>query len=215
MSYQNQPSSAPLPSQQDAQTILIKPRFVRVRGWLRSRTGRVLIPLITLLVGIALGITAIFLFGESDVKPIIVVPATSRGDIIVEANRSFFIQLVTKNLNSSGMPGKIQNVNVNLTQGSQMMVSGEDVFSILGVQVVRPFTFVVQLYVSSCVLKIHIVHADFSTIPVTRFAQNFESQINQQLQERPEGLPSGFQYCTTGVRTEPTGMFVTYTATPD
>ena len=148
-------------------------------------------------------------------RPIIVVPATSRGDIIVEANRSFVTQLVTKNLNSSGMPGKIQNVNVNLTQGSQMMVSGEDVFSILGVQVVRPFTFVVQLYVSSCVLKIHIVHADFSNIPVTRFAQNFESQINQQLQKRPEGLPSGFQYCTTGVRTEPAGVFVTYTATPD
>jgi hypothetical protein len=58
------------------------------------------------------------------------------------------------------------------------------------------------------------VHADFSNIPVTRFTQNFESQINQQLQKKPEGLPGGFQYCTTGVRTEPAGMFVTYSATP-
>jgi hypothetical protein len=215
MSYQNQPSSAPLSSQHKAQATQSKPRFARVRGWLRSRTGRVLIPLAALLVGIALGITAIFFFGESGAGPIIFVPASSKGDIIVEADKSFITQLVTKNLNSSGMPGQIQSVNVNLTQGSQMMVSGVDVFSILGVNVTRPFTFVVQPYVSSCLLKIHIVHADFSNIPVTRFTQNFESQINQQVQKKPEGLPSGFQYCTTGVRTEPAGMFVTYTATPD
>lgn len=215
MSYQNQPSSTPLQSQQDAQTNTSKPRFARVRVWLRSRTGRVLIPLITLLVGVALGIAALFLFGESGVGPMIVVPTSSKGDIIVEADRSFITQLVTKNLNRSGMPGQIQNVNVILTQGSQMMVSAEDILSILGVQVIRPFTFIVQPYVSACVLKVHIVHADFSNIPVTRFARSFENQINQQLSKRPEGLPSGFQYCTTGVRTEPVGMFVKYSATPD
>jgi hypothetical protein len=214
MSDQNQPSSTPLPSQLEAQTTLSKPRFARVRGWLRSRTGRVLIPLITLVVGIVFGITAVFLFGESGAGPIIVEPASSRGNIIVEADRSFITQLVTKNLVSSGMPGQIQNVNVNLTQGSQMMVRGKDAFNILGIQVIRPFTFTVQIYVSSCVLKIHIVNANFSNIPVTGFAQSFESQINQQLQKKPEGLPNGFQYCATGVRTEPAGMFVTYTAIP-
>ncbi len=167
MSYQNQPSSTPLPSQLEAQTTLSKPRFARVRGWLRSRKGRVLIPLITLVVGIVFGIGAVFLFGDSGVGPIIVVPASSKGDIIVEADKSFITQLVRKNLNSSGMPGQIQNVNVNLTQGSQMMVSGEDEFTILGIQVIRPFTFTVQIYASSCVLKIHIVNADFSNIPVT------------------------------------------------
>ena len=214
MSDQNQPSSTPLPSQIEAHTTLGKPRFARVRGWLRSRTGRVLIPLITLLVGIAFGITAVFFFGESGVGPIIVEPASSRGNIIVEADRSFITQLVTKNLVSSGMPGRIQSVNVNLTQGSQMKVSGEDELNILGIQVIRPFTFTVQIYVSSCVLKIHIVNANFSNIPVTSFAQSFESQINQQLQKKPEGLPNGFQYCTTGVRTEPAGMFVMFIATP-
>jgi hypothetical protein len=214
MSYQNQPSSTPLPSQQEAKTTLSKPRFSRVRGWLRSRTGRVLVPLIALLVGVVLGVTALFLFGESGVGPIILGSGSSKGGIIVEADRTFITQLVTKNLNSSGMPGQIQNVNVNLTQGSQMIVSGEDVLQIFGVQVNRPFTFNVQLYVSSCFLKIHIVHADFSNIPVTSIAQSFESQINQQLQQKPEGLPSGFQYCTTGVRTELAGIFVTYEATP-
>ena len=133
MSYQNQPSSSPLPSQQEAQTTLSNPRFARVRGWLRSRTGRVIIPLVALLVGMALGITALFLFGESGVGPIIVIP---------------------------------------------------------------------------------VVNADFSNIPVTRFAQSFENQINQQLEKRPEGLPVGFQYCNTEVRTDSAGLFVTYTATP-
>ncbi len=215
MSYQNKPSSTPLPSEQEAQTALSKPRLAQVRGWLRSRTGRILIPLITLLVGIVLGITILFFFGQSSVRPNVVVPVSSRGDIIVEADRTFITQLVRKNLVSSGMPGQIQNVNVNLSQSRQMIVGGEDKFSILGVQVIRPFTFIVQLYVSSCALKIHIVHADFSNIPVTHFVQSFESQINQQLQQKPEGLPRGFQYCTTGVRIEPDGVFVTYRAIPD
>lgn len=215
MSYQNQPSSTSLPSQPEAQATLNKPHFDRVREWLRSRTGRVVIPLVTLLLGIALGITALFLYGGSGVGSIIVVPASARGDIIVEADRVYVTQLVRKNLNRSGMPGQIQNVNVNMTQGSQMMVSGEDEFSIFGVQVIRPFTFIVQLYANSCVLEMHIVHADFSNIPVTRFTQSFESQINQQLEKQPEGLPSGFQYCATGVRTEPAGMFITYKAIPD
>jgi hypothetical protein len=215
MSYQNQPPSTPLPSQQETKKTLNQPRFARFRSWLRSRTGRIVIPLIALLIGVVLGVTAIFLSGEAGVGPIIIVPGSSKGDIIVEADRIFITQLVTKNLTSSGMPGHIQNVNVTLKEGSQMIVSGEDVLQIFGVQVNRPFTFNVQLYVSSCFLKIHIVHADFSNIPVTSFAQSFESQINEQLQQKPEGLPSGFQYCTTGVRTESAGIFVTYEAIPN
>jgi hypothetical protein len=214
MSYQNQPTSTSAPSQQEAKTTLNRSRFAPVRGWLRSRIGRIVIPLITLLVGVILGVTAVFLSGELGVGQVMIVPGSSKGDIIVEADRIFITQLVTKNLTSSGMPGQIQNVNVNLKEGGQMMVSGEDVVQIFGVQVNRPFTFNVQLYVSSCFLKIHIVHADFSNIPVTSFAQSFESQINQQLRQKPEGLPNGFQYCTTGVRTEPAGIFVTYEAIP-
>jgi hypothetical protein len=214
MFNQNQPSSSPFPSRPEAQTAAGKIRFPRVRTWLRSRTGRTVIPVITLLVGIVLGIFTFFLFSQSGAGPVIVVPASSKGDIIVEVDRSFLTQLVTKNLKSSGLPGQIQSVEVNLTQGNQMMVSGEDMLSILGVGVTRHFTFIVRPYVSSCVLQIQIVHADFSNIPVTGFAQGFERQINQQLQKKPEGLPKGFRYCTTGVRTEPAGMFVTYSATP-
>ena len=214
MSYQNQPSSTPLTSQQEAQTESSKPRFAHVRAWLRSRTGRVVIPIVTLLVGSAFGIFTIFLFGESGAGSISIVTTPSKGNIIVEADRAFLTQLVTKNLSSSGMPGQIENVNVSLAEGNQMTVSGDDRISVFGAGITRQFTFLVQPYVSSCVLQMHIVHADFSNMPVTRFAQGFEGQINQQLQKKSEGLPEGFQYCSTGVRTESEGMFVTYYATP-
>lgn len=215
MSYQKEPSSRPAPLQQEVQPQLSKPRFVRVRGWLRSRTGRVLLPLLTLLVGIVLGVAGIFLFGGPGARPTNVIPANIKGDIIIEADRSFITQMVTKNLASSGLPGQIKNVNVTLTQGSQMIVNGEDVFSILGIQVTRPFTVTLQFYVVSCYLETHILRADVGNVPVTSFAHSFENQINQQLAIKPEGLPSGFQYCTTGVRTEPGGVFITYSAIAD
>ena len=211
MSYQNRSPSMPLSSQEQSQTT---PRFARVREWLRSRTGRVVIPLAALLVGIALGIAAIFLYGLKGEGQIVIVPSPVKGNIIVEADKAFLTELVTKNLRDSGMPGQIENVQVDLSQGDQMTVNGDDGFSVLGIEVARHFTFVVQPYVSSCYLQVHIVHADFSNVPVTGFADIFESHINQQLRMKTEGLPTGFQYCTTGVRTEPSGMFVTYTATP-
>ena len=212
MDYQNQPPPVPLPS--PPQPAPHKPRFARVRGWLRGRTGRILIPIIALLIGVALGIAAIFLYGLSGEGQIVIVRAPAKGDIIVETDKAFLTQLVTKNLRGSGLPGQIENVRVDLARGDQMMVNGDDRFSVLGVGVSKHFMFVIQPYVRSCVLQIHLVHADFSGIPVTGFAQVFESHVNQQLQKKPEGLPSGFQYCTTGVRTEPAGMFVTYSAKP-
>ncbi len=211
MSYQNRSPSMPLSSQEQSQTT---PRFARVRKWLRSRTGRVIIPLVALLIGIALGIAAIFLYGLKGEGQIVIVPSSVKGNIIVEVDKAFLTELVTKNLRDLGMPGQIENVQVDLSQGDQMTVNGDDGFSVLGIGVTRHFTFVVQPYVSSCYLQVHIVHADFSNVPVTGFADIFESHINQQLRMKPEGLPIGFQYCTTGVRTEPSGMFVTYTATP-
>ncbi len=212
MQQQNRPPSVPLPSQ--PQPAPSTPGFVRYRSWMRSRTGRIVIPLVTLWVGMVLGIATLFLYGLSGGGQIVIVPASTKGDIIVEIDRAFLTQLVTKNLRASGMPGQIENVEVDLAQGNQMTVNGDDRFSLLGVGVTKHFTFVVQPYVSSCFLQIHVVHADFSSIPVTGFTQTFENNINKQLRKKPEGLPNGFQYCTTGVRTEPVGMFVTYSARP-
>jgi hypothetical protein len=44
----------------------------------------------------------------------IIVAAPSKGGIIVEADRTFLTQLVKKNLSNSGMPGRVENVEVNL-----------------------------------------------------------------------------------------------------
>ncbi len=208
---QNQPPSVPLPS--SPQPAAHKPRFARVREWLRGRAGRVVIPVITLLIGVVFGIAAIFLYGLSGEGQIVIVPASAKGDIIVEADKAFLTQLVTKNLRDSGLPGQIENVRVDLARGDQMTVNGDDRFSVLGIGLSKHFMLVIQPYIRSCILQIHVVHADFSGIPVTGFAQAFESHINQQLQKKPQGLPSGFQYCTAGVRTEQAGMFVTYSAT--
>jgi len=214
MQFQNQPASGPMSPQPQTQTPLRNPRFIQVRGWLRSRTGRVIVPLVALCVGIGLGFAGIVLYGLSGEGQLVSVPSTGRGNIVVEADKAYLTQLVTNNLRDSGMPGQIENVQVNLANGDQMTVSGDDSFSVLGVGLTRHYTFVVQPYVSSCFLQVHVVHADFSSIPVTGFAHAFEGHINQQLQKKPEGLPIGFTYCTTGVRTELSGIFVTYTSTP-
>src|SRR5690242_1209555 len=125
MSNQKQPPPPSLPPQKEVRESSYKVLFERIREWLRCRTGRILVPIITLLVGIVLGIAGIFLFGESGAGPIIVVPITSRGNIIVEADSSFITQLVKKNLNNSGLPGQVQNVTVNLIEGDQMIIRGE------------------------------------------------------------------------------------------
>ena len=214
MSDQNRPPSIPLSSQQQPQPAPSNPRFARFREWQKSWSGRVVIPIVALCVGMMLGIGAVFLYGLSSEGQIVIVPSPAKGNMVVETDKAFLTQLVTVNLRDSGLPGQIENVQVGLSQDDQMMVNGDDVFSVLGIGVARHFRFVVQPYVNSCFLQVHIVHADFSNIPVTGFAHIFESHINQQLLTKPEGLPTGFQYCTTGVRTEPSGMFVTYTAKP-
>lgn len=212
MKDQGQPPSSPLlPVLPPAPR---KPRFVRVRQWLRSRTGRSVVPLIALFMGIFIAIAGLFLYGSSGEGQRVVGPAPTNGAIIIRVDRAFLTQLVTQNLRESGMPGHIQNVRVDLAQGDLMTINGDDVFTLVAVQVTKHFVLVVQPYVSECVLQVHVVHGDVSSIPVTGFAQIFENHVNEQLRKKPEGLPSGFVYCTTGVRTDPTAMFVTYAATP-
>jgi hypothetical protein len=211
----NDPTRPPtLPLQQQSQPDPRAPRFAMVRGWLRSRTGRIVVPLIALLVGLGLGFTVIFLYGTIGEGQTVNAPSPGKGDIIVEADKVFLTELVTNNLRASGMPGDIKNVEVELAHGDQMTIKGDDVLSVLGVGVTKHFTLVVQPYVLACVLQIHVTHADLNSIPVTGFASIFENHINDELRKKPAGLPGGFQYCTTGVRTEPSAMFITYSATP-
>lgn len=186
-----------------------------MRAWLRTRTGRIVVPVIALVLGVLIGILSLLLYGLSGDGTVILAPNSASGNIIVEADKSFLTQIITKNLRTSGLPGTVQNVDVELTRGSQITIGADDVFTtFLGLSVTKHFTVVVQPYISACVLQVHITHADLSGIPVTGFVQTFEGNINSQLQQKPAGLPQGFTYCTSAVRTEPAGMFITYTAIP-
>jgi len=169
-----------------------------------------------LLMGVVLGIGIALLcaFAISGDSARLVTTPARKGNITVQADKAFLTHLVEKNLRASGLPGNIKNVQVTLVSGDQMTINGDDEFSLLGIGLTRQFTVEVQPYVSTCQLQIHVLHADLADIPVTEFARAFESQINQQLQMKSTGLPSGFTYCMVGVRTEPTGMFVMYSATP-
>jgi hypothetical protein len=193
-------------------------RFARLiawlRAWLRSRTGRIVVPVVALLLGILLGIVVILLIGISGEGQRVATSTAGQGDIIIEADRAYLSNIVIQNLRRAGMPGTIQNVVVTLAQGDQFTIDGDDAFSLLGIGVSKHFTLVVQPYIRSCFLQVHVVSANLSGIPVTGFVEAFESNINEQLQQKPSGLPTGFQYCATNVRTQPDGLFVTYSATP-
>jgi len=193
-----------------------KQRFAKIRVWLRTRTGRIVVPSAALLLGILLGVLAILLYAlaiSADRPFIVTSPPPSTGNIVVQTDSTYLTHLVEQNLRTSGMPGDISDVRVNLVSGAQMTITGNDRFSLLGIGVTRQFTLVVQPYVSSCSLQMHVIRADVSNIPVTGFAQTFESSIDAQLRTTTP-LPQGFTYCVTGVRTEPDGLFITYSATP-
>ncbi len=209
--------SPPGPSATQPQLPPPKSRFANIRAWLRTRTGRMVVPSATLLLGILLGVLGILLYAlaiSGDQPPIVTSPPPSTGNIIVQADTTYLTHLVEQNLRTSGMPGDISNVRVSLVSGAQMTITGNDRFSLLGIGVTRQFTLVVQPYVSACNLQMRVIHADVSDIPVTGLAHTFESSINAQLRGTSP-LPQGFTYCVTGVRTEPGGMFITYSATPN
>lgn len=186
----------------------------RTRRVLRSRVARVLIPLLTLLLGVAIGLGSVIWYGLSGEGKLVTVVPAGQGNLIVDANQSFVSQLVRNNLLNAGLPGKVQNVTVELEHGAKIIIQGDDVYPILFMNVTKHFTIDVQPYVHNCVLQVRITHADLSGIPVTTFVQTFQNKINQQLAKKPAGLPSDFTYCTVGVTTEPGGMYITYLAVP-
>jgi hypothetical protein len=190
------------------------PRFVKVRQWLRSPTGRVVVPLVALFFGMLLGIFSLLIYGLSGEGSVVVLPALGKQDIVIQADKAFVTNLIQKNIQSSGMPGTVGNIRVDLAAGDQITINGDDTFGVLGLGVTKHFQVVVQLFIATCSIQAHVVHADLSSIPVTGFAQTFESSINQQLAQKPSGLPNGFIYCATSVKTQPGGITVTYSATP-
>ncbi len=191
-----------------------KLRFKRLRGWLRSRSGRIVIPLVALVLGIIIGIGSLFLYGLSGEGRVLPVPGPGRTDISVVADKAYITSIVSMNLRESGLPGTVENVQVDLASGDQLIINADDAFNIMGLAFTKHFTVIVQPYIGNCSLRVHVTHADLSSIPVTGFVSAFESSINQQLQQKPTSLPLGFQYCATSVSTQPAGLLLTYSAIP-
>ena len=189
----------------------------RLRIWLRTRNGRILLPVITFLLGFLLAVGGLLIYAlaiSRDVSPL-PVATQSAGAIIVQVSPTYLAEIAQQNLSASGMPGTVQNVRVAMTQNGPLTLTGDDRFSFLGLTVSKPFTIRLQPYVNACQLQVHILHVDLNGIAVTGLISSFESQINQELHVKVSELPQGFTYCTTGVQTEPQGLFVTYSATPN
>ena len=191
-----------------------KPRFTRLRRWMRSRAGRIIIPLVALFLGMIVGIGSLFLYGLSGDGKALPVPGPGKTDLSVVADKVFITSLVAANLAQSGLPGTVENVQVDLASGDQLTINADDAFNVLGIGFTKHFTVVVQPYISQCSLQVHVTHADLNSIPVTGFVSAFESNINAQLQQKPTSLPQGFQYCATSVSTQPAGILLTYSALP-
>jgi hypothetical protein len=191
-----------------------KPRLARLRRWMRSRAGRIVIPLVALFLGSIVGISSLLLYGLSGDGQALSVPGPGKTDISVVADKAFITSLITAKLRQSGLPGTVQNIQVDLASGDQLTINGDDAFNILGLGFSKHFTVVVQPYASNCSLQIHVTHADLSSIPVTGFVSTFESSVNEQFQQKPTSLPQGFQYCATSVSTQPAGLLLTYSAVP-
>ena len=191
-----------------------QPRLAPLRRWMRSRTGRIIIPLVALFLGIIVGISSLFLYGLSGDGQALPVPGPGKTDISVVADKAFIASLINTNLRQSGLPGTVQNIQLDLASGDQLTINGDDAFNVMGLGFTKHFTVVVQPYINNCSLQIHVIHADLSSIPVTGFVSTFESSVNQQFQQKPTSLPQGFQYCATSVSTQPAGILLTYSAIP-
>ena len=196
---------------------LSKPRVARIRTWLRTRQGRIaslsMLFLIGLFVGV-LGVLLYFLSISADLQPLSLPSTPQTGSIVVQVSNTYISQIVQKNIQSAGLPGQVQNIHVQLAHNQPITVTGDDVTSVLGINVTRHFTILLQPYIQLCQLHVHVLRADLSGIPVTGFVATFEGKINQQLQVKVSNLPQGFIYCTVGVHTETNAVFIVYSATP-
>ncbi len=184
---------------------------------MRMHRGNPLIPFLLFLLGIMLGVlvTLFFiLFVARDRTPIQTTSSTQLSSVTVQVSSGYLTQLVSQKLKTSGIGGNISNVQVILTNNNQIQIRGEDRLNLVVVGITRPFTLTLQSYTQSCQPKVHLIHADFGDIPVTNFVQNYEDQINQDIQVQSSALPSGFTYCATSTHTQANALNIVYSATP-
>ncbi len=155
------------------------------------------------------------LFFAADVPPIATTPASTNGAVSVQASAAFVTALIQKNINNAGLPGEVENVHVILKHNAPLIVTGDMHMNVLGIDTLRRLTVTLQPYISACQIHVHVLHVDVQGFPLPFLAQTVENKINEQMKLNVSGLPSGFTYCATSVRTETSGLFVTYAAVPD
>jgi hypothetical protein len=162
-----------------------------------------------------LGVLGYLLFFAADVAPIPTASSSTNGAISAQASSAFVTALIQKNINNAGLPGEVQNVQVSLTHNGPLIVTGDMHMSVLGIDTLRHVTVTLQPYISACQVHVHVLHVDVQGFPLPFLAQTVESKINEQMKLNVSGLPAGFTYCATNVRTETSGLFLTYAAVPD
>ncbi len=128
----------------------------------RSRIGHVVIPIITLLLGIVLGVLGLLLYASSisTEGPVIVTPLPPPGGgITSHISPAYMARVVQNDLPSSGLPGNVENVRVQLADSDlkhsvQLTITGDDQVGVLGFEMTRHITVVEQLFVQNCQIQV-------------------------------------------------------------
>jgi hypothetical protein len=155
------------------------------------------------------------LFFAADVPPIATTSSSTNGAVSAQASAAFVTELIQQNINNAGLPGEVEHVQVSLKHNAPLIVTGDMHMSVLGIDTLRRLTVTLQPYISACQIHVHVLHIDVQGFPLPFLAQTVENKINEQMKLNVSGLPSGFTYCATSVRTETSSLFVTYAAVPD
>lgn len=184
----------------------------------RRRPLRITFALLTFLIGIVVGVAAVLLIilaNSGTNLPIVTLPSEP-GNITTQVDAALISPIAEQSLAQTGIPGKISNIQVTFTNGAEMTITGQYQYSVLNIPITQHFTIVLQPGVDACKLQIHVIKANYGSIPVTGFATIFEKTINQKLQDAvPSTIENGkYAICVVGVHTRPNSIIINFKATP-
>lgn len=171
---------------------------------------------LALLLGVVAGVLGSILYADSMAakSPISTSKADPNQAIVVQLSNDLITQVATKQLKNTSTPGTITNLKVSTPQEGQLLLTGDDQVSFLGIPITRSFRVTMQPYIDSCKPKLRVLSVDTGGIPVTGLVSNLEETLNSQLNVDLSSLLNGFTYCATGVSTNSKGMTVSYSVSP-
>ena len=184
----------------------------------KRRPLRIALAVLTFLLGIVVGIAAVLLFflALPSTNPPITVPPPQPGNVTIQADATLIGPIAEKSLQEAGIPGTITNLQVQFDQGDQITITGSYQYIVLGFPVTQNVSIVLQPYVGSCSLQMHILSANYGSIPITSFASIFENKMNSKLQQvMPSTVLNGsYAVCVSGVHTQTGNIILDITLTP-